>query len=171
MKVSRTSFNLAVPSGDDYPMAIVVSNTATNPYFRAQVLKSSGRFGFVNQKMHSSTAPGTRALSDLMPSRILETTRARRACHSAALRADAEAGLKSAPVGCSCDEEGKVREVSYDVDVGDLGMRVTYSVEHVDVLGAALGTDAVDLVARFGEVTLNADACACGQLAEALQEC
>ena len=36
----RTSFNLHVPSGVDYPMAIVISNTTTNPHFRTQVGQS-----------------------------------------------------------------------------------------------------------------------------------
>ena len=37
MKVHRTTFTLDVPRGVDYPMALVVSNITTNPYFRSQV--------------------------------------------------------------------------------------------------------------------------------------
>ena len=36
----RTSFDLHVPSGVDYPMALVISNTTTNPHFRTQVGQS-----------------------------------------------------------------------------------------------------------------------------------
>ena len=37
MDAHRTTFTLDVPAGVDYPMALVVSNITTNPYFRSQV--------------------------------------------------------------------------------------------------------------------------------------
>ncbi|KAH7927546.1 glycoside hydrolase family 35 protein [Leucogyrophana mollusca] len=45
----RTTFNLNVPQGVDYPMAVVVSNITTNPYFRSQIYVNGYQFGkYVN---------------------------------------------------------------------------------------------------------------------------
>lgn len=45
----RTSFDLHVPSGVDYPMALVISNTTTNPHFRTQFYVNGYQFGkYVN---------------------------------------------------------------------------------------------------------------------------
>ncbi|KIJ67770.1 glycoside hydrolase family 35 protein [Hydnomerulius pinastri MD-312] len=45
----RTTFTLDVPAGVDYPMAIVVSNITTNPYFRSQFYVNGYQFGkYVN---------------------------------------------------------------------------------------------------------------------------
>ncbi|KAF9230278.1 glycoside hydrolase family 35 protein, partial [Melanogaster broomeanus] len=45
----RTTFTLDVPGGIDYPMALVVSNITTNPYFRSQFYVNGYQFGkYVN---------------------------------------------------------------------------------------------------------------------------
>ncbi|KAF9237579.1 glycoside hydrolase family 35 protein [Melanogaster broomeanus] len=45
----RTTFTLDVPAGIDYPMALVVSNITTNPYFRSQFYVNGYQFGkYVN---------------------------------------------------------------------------------------------------------------------------
>lgn len=37
LTVPRTTFNLDVPPGVDYPISIAVTNSTTNPHFRSQV--------------------------------------------------------------------------------------------------------------------------------------
>ncbi|EGO25493.1 glycoside hydrolase family 35 protein [Serpula lacrymans var. lacrymans S7.9] len=45
----RTTFELDIPSGVDYPMAIVTTNMTTNPYFRSQFYVNGYQFGkYVN---------------------------------------------------------------------------------------------------------------------------
>ncbi|KAF7331749.1 Beta-galactosidase [Mycena kentingensis (nom. inval.)] len=45
----RTTFSLNVPTGVDYPMALVVTNSTTNPLFRAQFYVNGYQFGkYVN---------------------------------------------------------------------------------------------------------------------------
>ncbi|KDR69947.1 hypothetical protein GALMADRAFT_1351204 [Galerina marginata CBS 339.88] len=41
----RTTFNLNVPQGVDYPIAIVTTNSTTNPHFRAQFYVNGYQFG------------------------------------------------------------------------------------------------------------------------------
>ncbi|KAF8165127.1 glycoside hydrolase family 35 protein [Crassisporium funariophilum] len=45
----RTTFNLNVPNGIDYPLSFVVTNSTTNPHFRSQIYVNGYQFGkFVN---------------------------------------------------------------------------------------------------------------------------
>ncbi|PPQ68771.1 hypothetical protein CVT24_007713 [Panaeolus cyanescens] len=45
----RTKFNLNIPQGVDYPLALVVSNSTTNPHFRSQFYVNGYQFGkYVN---------------------------------------------------------------------------------------------------------------------------
>ncbi|KAF5322689.1 hypothetical protein D9619_001054 [Psilocybe cf. subviscida] len=45
----RTTFNLNIPSGIDYPIAVVVTNSTVNPHFRSQIYVNGYQFGkFVN---------------------------------------------------------------------------------------------------------------------------
>ncbi|RDB20455.1 putative beta-galactosidase A [Hypsizygus marmoreus] len=45
----RTTFNLNIPTGVDYPLALVVSNSTTNPYYRSQFYVNGYQFGkYVN---------------------------------------------------------------------------------------------------------------------------
>ncbi|KAK7061407.1 beta-galactosidase [Favolaschia claudopus] len=45
----RTSFALNIPAGVDYPLAIVFTNSTTNPHFRAQLYVNGWQFGkYVN---------------------------------------------------------------------------------------------------------------------------
>ncbi|KAH0828009.1 glycoside hydrolase family 35 protein [Lanmaoa asiatica] len=45
----RTTFTLDIPAGVDYPMALVVSNSTMNPYFRSQFYVNGYQFGkYVN---------------------------------------------------------------------------------------------------------------------------
>ncbi|KAF8211508.1 glycoside hydrolase family 35 protein [Mycena galopus ATCC 62051] len=41
----RTSFTLNIPVGVDYPLALVVTNSTTNPHFRAQLYVNGWKFG------------------------------------------------------------------------------------------------------------------------------
>ncbi|CAA7259499.1 unnamed protein product [Cyclocybe aegerita] len=41
----RTKFNLNVPNGVDYPLALVTTNSTTNPHFRAQFYVNGYQFG------------------------------------------------------------------------------------------------------------------------------
>ena len=45
----RTSFNLNVPAGVDYPLALLVSNSTSNTHYRAQFYVNGYQFGkYVN---------------------------------------------------------------------------------------------------------------------------
>jgi beta-galactosidase GanA len=45
----RTTFNLDIPAGVDYPISIVVTNSTTNPHFRSQFYVNGYQFGkYVN---------------------------------------------------------------------------------------------------------------------------
>ncbi|TFK43322.1 glycoside hydrolase family 35 protein [Crucibulum laeve] len=41
----RTTFNLNIPKGVDYPLALVVTNSTTNPHFRSQLYVNGYQFG------------------------------------------------------------------------------------------------------------------------------
>ncbi|KIY45926.1 glycoside hydrolase family 35 protein [Fistulina hepatica ATCC 64428] len=61
----RTTFDLDVPSGVDYPLAIVVSNSTDNPYYRSQFYVNGYQFGkYINSIGPQTSFPVPQGILD-----------------------------------------------------------------------------------------------------------
>ncbi|KAH9482883.1 Beta-galactosidase A [Psilocybe cubensis] len=63
VSIFRTEFNLSVPQGVDYPIAIVVTNSTTNPHFRSQFYVNGYQFGKYAQGILNYQGENTLAVS------------------------------------------------------------------------------------------------------------
>ncbi|KAJ7237206.1 glycoside hydrolase family 35 protein [Mycena haematopus] len=61
----RTSFALNIPAGVDYPLALVLTNSTTNPHFRAQLYVNGWQFGkYVNHIGPQTSFPVPQGILD-----------------------------------------------------------------------------------------------------------